>query len=119
MTNVEKIDKLNNRLQSLIAKHKLVHEKVEVAEAEKARLEKKEADKARKLKEESDRKQAALEEQERLQREETRRLSGGGSVMDNSQTSVTNNSYSGALDGASDSGPPPEFAMLMGLAGLG
>ena len=35
MTNVEKIDKLNNRLQSLIAKHKLVHEKVEVAEAEK------------------------------------------------------------------------------------
>ena len=32
MTNVEKIDKLNNRLQSLIAKHKLVHEKVEVAE---------------------------------------------------------------------------------------
>ena len=35
MTNVEKIDKLNNRLQSLIAKHKIVHEKVEVAEAEK------------------------------------------------------------------------------------
>ena len=35
MTNVEKIDKLNNRLQSLIAKHKLVQEKVEVAEAEK------------------------------------------------------------------------------------
>ena len=35
MTNIEKIDKLNNRLQSLIAKHKLVHEKVEVAEAEK------------------------------------------------------------------------------------
>ena len=35
MTNVEKIDKLNNRLQSLIAKHKLVHAKVEVAEAEK------------------------------------------------------------------------------------
>ena len=35
MTNVEKIDKLNNRLQSLIAKHKLVHEKIEVAEAEK------------------------------------------------------------------------------------
>jgi hypothetical protein len=91
----------------------------EVAEAEKARLEKKEADRARKLKEESERKQAALEEQERLQREETRRLSGGGTVMDNSQTSVTNNSYSGALDGASDSGPPPEFAMLMGLAGLG
>ena len=35
MTNVEKIDKLNNSLQSLIEKHKLVHEKVEVAEAEK------------------------------------------------------------------------------------
>jgi len=35
MTNVEKIDKLKNRLQSLIKKHKLLHEKVEVAEAEK------------------------------------------------------------------------------------
>ena len=35
MTNVEKIDKLKNRLQSLIEKHKLLHEKVEVAEAEK------------------------------------------------------------------------------------
>jgi len=90
----------------------------EVAEAEKARLEKKEADRARKLKEEEERKKAALEEQERLQAEQARRLEGGTNV-DNSQTSVTNNSYSGALDGASDSGPPPEFAMLMGLAGLG
>ena len=34
MTNLEKIDKLKNRLQSLKEQHDLQHQKVEAAEAE-------------------------------------------------------------------------------------
>ena len=39
MTNLEKIDKLKNRLQSLKEQHALEHQKCEAAEAEEHKLE--------------------------------------------------------------------------------